>query len=93
MVMNFTYFLSAYPAGVISDRLGRYGLIITEFLIYALVYLGFAFAQAPWQIWSLFALYGLYLGMSKGLILAAIGDRLSVELRGTAFGAIADRAY
>lgn len=89
MVMNFTYFLSAYPAGVISDRLGRYGLIITGFLIYALVYLGFALARSPWQIWSLFALYGLYLGMSKGLLLAAIGDRLSVELRGTAFGAIA----
>ncbi|MEM9509407.1 MAG: MFS transporter [Cyanobacteria bacterium P01_E01_bin.35] len=89
MVMNFTYFLSAYPAGVISDRLGRYGLISAGFLIYALVYLGFAFAQTPRQIWTLFAFYGLYLGMSKGVLLAAIGDRIPVELRGTAFGAIA----
>ncbi|MEL6929679.1 MAG: MFS transporter [Cyanobacteria bacterium J06600_6] len=89
MVMNFTYFLSAYPAGVISDRLGRYGLISAGFLIYAVVYLGFAFAQTPWQIWTLFALYGLYLGMSKGVLLAAIGDRIPAELRGTAFGAIA----
>ncbi|MEO1799545.1 MAG: MFS transporter [Cyanobacteria bacterium J06629_2] len=89
MVMNFTYFLSAYPAGVISDRLGRYGLIFAGFLIYALVYLGFAFAQTPWQIWTLFAGYGLHLGMSKGVLLAAIGDRIPAELRGTAFGAIA----
>ena len=89
MVMNFTYFLSAYPAGVISDRLGRYGLITAGFLVYALVYSGFAFAQTPWQIWTLFALYGLYLGMSKGVLLAAIGDRIPAELRGTAFGAIA----
>ncbi|MEM8832078.1 MAG: MFS transporter [Cyanobacteria bacterium P01_G01_bin.19] len=89
MVMNFTYFLSAYPAGVISDRLGRYGLIVVGFLIYALVYLGFAYAVAPWQIWTLFALYGLYQGMSKGLLLAAVGDRLTAELRGTGFGAIA----
>ncbi|MEM6612078.1 MAG: MFS transporter [Cyanobacteria bacterium P01_C01_bin.72] len=89
MVMNFTYFLSAYPAGVISDRLGRYGLIVVGFLIYALVYLGFAYAVTPWQIWTLFALYGLYQGMSKGVLLAAIGDRLTAELRGTAFGAIA----
>ncbi|MEL6496653.1 MAG: MFS transporter [Cyanobacteria bacterium J06623_7] len=89
MLMNFTYFLSAYPAGVISDRLGRYGLISAGFLIYALVYLGFALAQTPWQIWTLFAFYGLHLGMSKGVLLAAIGDRIPSELRGTAFGAIA----
>ncbi len=89
MVMIFTYSLSAYPAGVISDRLGRYGLILAGFIIYALVYLGFALAQSPWQIWSLFACYGLYLGMSKGVLLAAIGDRIPAELRGTAFGAIA----
>ncbi|MEO1341283.1 MAG: MFS transporter [Cyanobacteria bacterium J06635_13] len=89
MVMNFNYFLSAYPAGVISDRLGRYGLISAGFLIYALVYLGFAFAQTPWQIESIFAGYGLHLGMSKGVLLAAIGDRIPTELRGTAFGAIA----
>jgi MFS family permease len=89
VVMNFTYFLSAYPAGVISDRLGRFGLIIAGFLLYALVYLGFAYAQTQTQIWSLFAFYGLYQGMSKGLLLAAISDRVLVNLRGTAFGAIA----
>ena len=89
MVMNFTYFLSAYPAGVISDRLGRFGLIVAGFLLYAFVYLGFALAQFPWQIWSLFAVYGLYQGISKGVLLAAIGDRVPAELRGTAFGAIA----
>ncbi|MEL6438975.1 MAG: MFS transporter [Cyanobacteria bacterium J06621_8] len=89
MVMNLTYFLSAYPAGVLSDRLGRYGLILVGFIIYALVYLGFAYAQSPWQIWALFACYGLYQGMSKGQILAAVGDLVPAELRGTAFGAIA----
>ena len=88
-VMNFTYFLSAYPTGVISDRLGRYGLIIAGLLIYALVYLGFAFVQTPWQGFTLFAFYGLYLGMSKGVLLAAISDRTPAELRGTAFGVIA----
>ncbi|PSB09491.1 MFS transporter [Pleurocapsa sp. CCALA 161] len=89
MVMNFTYFLSAYPAGVISDRMGRYGLITAGFLLYALIYLGFAYARTPWEIWSLFAGYGLYQGMSKGILLAAIGDRIPAELRGTAFGTIA----
>ena len=89
MVMNFTYFLSAYPAGAISDRLGRYGLITAGFMLYALIYCGFAYAETSWEIWILFAGYGLYQGMSKGVLLAAIGDRVPTELRGTAFGTIA----
>ena len=89
MVMNAAYFVSAYPVGAISDKVGRNSLIIAGFLLYALVYLGFAFANTSWQIWSLFAVYGLYQGMTQGLLLAAIGDRVPVELRGTAFGALA----
>jgi MFS family permease len=49
VVMNIAYALSAYPAGILSDRLGRLGLLLGSFFLYALIYLGFAFMQAPWQ--------------------------------------------
>ncbi|WP_335048638.1 hypothetical protein [Nostoc sp.] len=42
--------------------------------------------QTPWQIWGLFTLYGLYLGMSKGLLLALVANSIPANLRGTAFG-------
>lgn len=87
-VMNVAYFCSAYPIGALSDRIGRLGLLVSGFLLFALVYLGFAFAQAPWQIWILFAFYGLYLGLSQGLLLALVADQVPVALRGTAFGLI-----
>lgn len=86
VIMNITYSLSAYPAGVLSDRLGRVGVLFSGFLLYSLVYLGFAFAQTPWQIWGLFALYGIHLGMNKGVLAALIADTVPVDLRGTAFG-------
>ncbi len=86
LVMNLTYSLSAYPVGVLSDRLGRVKLLVGGFLLYALVYLGFAFVQAQWQVWGLFALYGLHLGMSQGILLALVADRVPATLRGTAFG-------
>ncbi len=86
VVMNVFYSLSAYPAGVLSDRVGRLGLLVSGFLIYALAYLGFAFVQQPWQVWGLFALYGLHLGMSQGILLALVADTVPLELRGTAFG-------
>ncbi|MEH2159563.1 MAG: MFS transporter [Nostoc sp.] len=86
VVMNMAYSFSAYPIGILSDRLGRFWLLVGGFLLYALVYLGFAFVQAPWQVWGLFALYGLHLGMSKGLLLALVANSIPANLRGTAFG-------
>ncbi|BAY63597.1 major facilitator transporter (plasmid) [Tolypothrix tenuis PCC 7101] len=50
------------------------------------VYLGFAFVQAAWQVWVLFALYGLHLGMSQGVLLALVAHKVPGALRGTAFG-------
>ncbi|NJR62579.1 MAG: MFS transporter [Cyanobacteria bacterium CRU_2_1] len=88
VVINLTYGISAYPIGVLSDRIGRLGLLMGGFLIFALVYAGFAFAQTPWQIWVLFGCYGLYLGSTQGLLLALVADRVSADLRGTAFGLI-----
>jgi MFS family permease len=87
-VMNLTYSLSAYPVGLLSDRVGRLGLLVGGFLVYAVTYLGFAFVDAPWQIWGLFALYGLHQGMSQGVLLALVADKVPSHLRGTAFGFI-----
>ncbi|MBD2104501.1 MFS transporter [Leptolyngbya sp. FACHB-261] len=86
VVVNLAYAASAYPVGVLSDRLGRVGLLVAGFLLYALVYLGFAVAQSPWQVWGLFALYGLHLGLSQGVLLALVADRVPGDLRGTALG-------
>ncbi|MDZ7969489.1 MAG: MFS transporter [Nostoc sp. DedSLP03] len=86
MAINITYSFSAYPIGILSDRVGKFGLLVGGFLLYALVYLGFAFVQTPWQAWGLFALYGLHLGMSKGLLLALVANSIPANLRGTAFG-------
>jgi MFS family permease len=88
VVMNMTYSFSAYPVGWLSDQIGRLGLLVGGFSLYALVYMGFAFADAPWQVWGLFAFYGLHLGMSQGILLALVADQVPSELRGTAFGLI-----
>ncbi len=88
IVMNFSYMLSAYPLGLLSDRMGRKQLLVVAFWLFSLVYLGFAWVQQPQQIWGLFALYGVYLGMSQGILLALVADVTPSELRGTGFGVI-----
>jgi len=86
VVFNITYAVTALPAGVLSDRLGRRGVIAAGWAIYALVYLGFALASAQWQVWLLFAGYGVYYGMAEGVARAFVADLVPEEKRGTAYG-------
>jgi MFS family permease len=86
VLFNISYALISLPAGVLSDRLGRRRVIILGWFIYALVYLGFALASELWQVWLLFAGYGLYYGVVEGVARAFVADLVPVERRGTAYG-------
>ena len=86
ITFNLIYTLISTPAGALSDRIGRRKLIIGGWIAYAVIYLGFGFAQAAWHIWALYALYGLYYGMAYGTAKALVADLVPAELRGTAYG-------
>ena len=77
---------SSVIGGDLSDRLGRRPLIVGGWLVYALVYFLFARASAAWQVWALFAVYGLYFGLTEGTEKALVADLAPVASRGTAFG-------
>ena len=83
---NLVYTLISTPAGSLSDRIGRRRLIIGGWLVYALIYFGFALAQTGWQVWALYVVYGLYYGMAYGTSRAMIADLVPEALRGTAYG-------
>ena len=86
VVFNIAYAVTALPAGVLSDRLGRRRVIILGWFIYALVYVGFALASELWQVWLLFAGYGVYYGVVEGVARAFVADLVPEEKRGTAYG-------
>lgn len=85
-MFNLIYSLISTPAGSLSDRIGRRRLIVGGWLVYAIIYLGFAFAQAAWQVWLLYVAYGLYYGMAYGTANALVADLVPEHLRGTAYG-------
>ena len=85
-MFNLIYSLVSTPAGSLSDRIGRRRLIIGGWMVYAAIYLGFAFAQAAWQVWLLYVAYGLYYGLACGTANALVADLVPENVRGTAYG-------
>jgi MFS family permease len=85
-LLNLVKSLSSVPAGALSDRVGRKPLILAGWLLYAAVYLAFGRAHAPWQAWALFAVYGLFFGLTEGVEKALVADLVPADRRGAAFG-------
>jgi MFS family permease len=78
--------VSSTPGGVVSDRLGRKPVIVAGWMVYAVVYLLFGHASDAWHVWVLFAIYGVYFGLTEGVERALVVDLVPAARRGAAFG-------
>lgn len=67
------WFASA-PLGHLADRHGRHTLIIGGWVLYALVYAGFAVAGAPAVVVALFLAYALFYAATEGAERALVLD-------------------
>ena len=85
LAYNVVYALVAWPAGRLSDRVGRKALLVAGYLTYGVVYVGFAIA-GPLQLWGLFATYGIYVAMTDGVEKALVSDIAPADLRATLIG-------
>jgi MFS family permease len=84
--MNVVYALSAYPAGVLSDRLDRKGLLAAGLVMLAGADLALAAMPNLTGVALGVALWGLHMGFTQGLFAALVADASPPDLRGTAFG-------
>ena len=86
---NLIYTAISYPAGSLSDRIGRKRVIVAGWAVYALIYLGFGAATDVWQVWLLWIFYGVYYGAVEGAAKAFVADVVPSAQRGTAYGVYA----
>lgn len=86
VALHVVKMLSTMPFGMLSDRFGRRGVILTGWAIYALTYAGFAGATRAWHAWLLFAAYGLFYGLTEGVERALMADLSPASARGGVFG-------
>ncbi len=82
---SFVNMALSYPAGIASDRFGRWPMILVGWLLYAVVYGGLALTGAG-ALWPLFALYGVHLALTDGVAKALLVDVAPRARRGLALG-------
>jgi MFS family permease len=86
VLMNIVYALSAYPAGVLSDRINRTALLALGLLFLCGADLALALLPNLGGLALGVALWGLHMGLTQGLLSALVADAAPPSLRGTAFG-------
>ncbi|HVP04641.1 MAG TPA: MFS transporter [Dehalococcoidia bacterium] len=86
VLYNAVYTAASFPAGILSDRVGRRNVIAPGFVIFGLVYLGFAAGGSVWAVWPLFAVYGLYIAATDAVGKAFVVDFAPAAARATALG-------
>jgi MFS family permease len=76
----------SYPAGFLSDRLGRRTILVVALAIFLVTYLGFALTQSISLIAVLFVFYGLYQGIFRSVGKALASDYIPEQLHASGIG-------
>ncbi len=86
VVMNIIYALSSYPAGSLSDRIGRNGILLVGIAMLIVADLILAFAATIPAVFIGVVFWGLHMGLTQGLLATLVADTAPEKFRGTAFG-------
>jgi MFS family permease len=87
VVFNALSAIVSLRSGILSDKIGRKPIIVGGWLVFAVVYFGMARVTTPLGLWMWFVIYGIYYGMTEGMLRAYAVDLAPAHLRGTAIGA------
>jgi MFS family permease len=85
-VLHLSKMAWSVPGGALSDRWKPRPLILGGWAVYALVYAGFAVAHTTWHVWILFAVYGLFFGLTESPEKTLVAELAPAHLRARAFG-------
>ncbi|MGQ9745491.1 MAG: MFS transporter [Dissulfurimicrobium sp.] len=86
LTFNLVYAFSAIPAGIAADRFGKKRIILAGFIVFALIYYGFAVTGDAYMVWLLFAIYGIFMGLTEGVQKAYLATIIPPDFKATAFG-------
>jgi MFS family permease len=68
------------------DQFGPLPLMLLGWLLFAGMYLAFALATTPWQVWTFFVAYGLVIGLIEPAERTLVANLVGDERKGLAYG-------
>ncbi len=86
LLFNVSASVLAIPSGILSDKLGRSRVIVPGYIVYGIVYLGFALLSSKLSTIILFSAYGAYNALISGAERAFIVENSPKGLTGTVLG-------
>ena len=83
---NLIYAISSYPLGALADRIGMKKILVSGLILFAIVYVGMAYAESQLVFLVLFFLYGIYVAATEGIAKAWITNICQKNNTATAIG-------
>ena len=83
---NLIYALFSYPLGMLADKIGMKKIFVSGLLLFALTYVGMAYAESKLMFFGLFFLYGIYAAATEGIAKAWITNVCEKNKTATAIG-------
>ncbi|GAB1398149.1 MAG TPA: MFS transporter [Saprospiraceae bacterium] len=86
ILYNLVFAISAYPLGILGDRIGLGRMFLLGVALFALVYLSIGFQTDVFVIVLLFLVYGIYIAATEGVSKAWISNFVGEKDVATAIG-------
>jgi MFS family permease len=86
LVFNIVYTATSWPAGKLADTMSKNALAAAGFLVFAIVYMVFAFDPSRIAVWIAMGFYGVYYSLTQPVLKALVSNTVAPEHRGRAFG-------
>lgn len=83
---NMIYAFTAFPLGILADRIGLKKVLVGGLFLFSIVYAGMALAASIYSFAALFFLYGLYAAATEGVAKAWISNITDNADTATAIG-------
>ncbi len=83
---NLAAAVVSYPAGLLSDRIGRKSILLVSFFIFIVAYLGFALMRNYRIVIALFIFYGLFQGIYRAVGKSLASDFVPAPMRASGIG-------
>ena len=87
MLYNIVYAVHAFPAGILSDRVGRKPVVLVGYVAFITMTTLLVFSNALAVLVVAFTLYGLEYGMAEGTQRALVADFAPPDVKATVLGA------